>query len=200
MKVRTPRPKQMIPLLVLLMVMPLAACRVQQEETGSLPDVDVEVEPGSLPEYDIDGPDVNVGVTERTVTVPRVVVVQEEETVNVPYIDVDLPGTERVERTLTPEVEVPTGGYDLTIQGVYAVNNELWVVSQLEEVDASAPEAAVRVSDRVVLNAPDMSVRHFIIGERPVGSFNEQYTFIESRDAIAPEIDAGRQLYDQATT
>jgi hypothetical protein len=194
------RPKHFIPLLLLLIVVPLGACRVEQEETGSLPDVDVDVEPGSLPEYDVQGPDVNVGVTERTVTVPRVVVVQEEETIDVPYIDVDAPGAERVERTITPEVEVPSGGYDLAIQGVYAVGDELWVVSNLEEVDPEAAETTVRVSDRIVLNAPDMSVRHFIVGERPEGTFNEQYTFINSREEISADLNAGRQLYDQPTT
>ncbi|MGP1375930.1 MAG: hypothetical protein ACTS3T_24100 [Almyronema sp.] len=178
----------------------MGACRVEQEEAGSLPDVDVDVEPGNLPEYDVQGPDVNVGVTERTVTVPKVVVVQEEETVDVPYIDVSLPNADQVERTITPEVEVPSGGYDLTIQGIYAVNDELWVVSDLEEVDDNAPESTVRVSDRVVLNAPDMSVRHFIIGDRPTGAFNEQFTFISSREEIAPQLSEGRQLYDQANT
>lgn len=200
MKHRILHPKHIIPLLLLLVVVPMGACRVQQEEAGSLPDVDVDVEPGNLPEYDVEGPDVNVGVTEQTVTVPKVVVVQEEETVEVPYIDVSLPGVDQVERTITPEVEVPTGGYDLSIQGVYAVNNELWVVSNLEEVDPQAPEATVRVSDRVVLNAPDMPVRHFIVGDRPVGTFNEQFTFIDSRDEISAELNAGRQLYDQAAT
>ncbi|PZV22209.1 MAG: hypothetical protein DCF21_00695 [Leptolyngbya sp.] len=200
MKLRTSLPRQIILLFVLLLVIPLGACRVEQEETGSLPDVNVEVEPGSLPEYDIQGPDVNVGVAERTVTVPRLVVVQEEETVQVPYIDVDLPGVDRIERTITPEVEVPSDGYDLSIQGIYAVNNELWVVSQLDEVNADAPAANMRVSDRVVLNAPDLPVRHFIIGERPAGTFNEQYTFIDSREAIASDLSAGRQLYDQAAT
>lgn len=199
MKVRTPSLIRLIPLSMLLVVMPLGACRVEQEEAGSLPDVDVDVEPGSLPEYDVQGPDVNVGVTEQTVTVPRVVVVQEEETVQVPYIDVSLPGVDQVERTLTPEVEVPSGGYDLTIQGVYVVNDELWVVSRLDEVDPTAADATVRVSDRVVLNAPDMSVRHFIVGERPAGTFNEQYTFIESREEIASQLNVGRQLYDQTT-
>lgn len=193
-------PKRIMPLLLLLIVVPLGACRVEQEESGSLPDVDVDVEPGNLPEYDVEGPDVNVGVTERTVTVPRVVVVQEEETVEVPYIDVDMPGVDQVERTITPEVEVPSDGYDLAIQGVYAVDDELWVVSTLEEVDAEAPAATVRVSDRVVLNAPDMPVRHFIVGERPDGTFNEQYTFISSREEISSQLNAGRQLYGQATT
>ncbi|WP_026072397.1 hypothetical protein [Nodosilinea nodulosa] len=199
MKLRIARPKHFIPLSLLLIVLPLGACRVEQEEAGSLPDVDVAVEPGSLPEYDVQGPDVNVGVTERTVTVPKVVVVQEEQTVNVPYIDVNVPGADRVERTITPEVEVPSGGYDLTVQGVYAVNNELWVVSQLEQVDANAPSEPVRVSDRVVLNAPDMPVRHFVIGDRPNGSFNEQYTFINSREEIASQLNDGRQLYESTT-
>lgn len=199
MKLRISRPKYFLPLSILLVAMPLTACRVEQEETGSLPDVDVQVEPGSLPEYDIQGPDVNVGVTERTVTVPRVVIVQEEQTVEVPYIDVDVPGAERVERTITSEVEVPSTGYDLAIQGVHVVDDELWVVSQLEEVDPNAPAEAGRVSDRIVLNAPDMSVRHFIVGERPESSFNEQYTFIGSRDEIAPELSAGRQIYDRTT-
>lgn len=199
MKLRISRPKYLLPLSVLLIAMPLTACRVEQEEAGSLPDVDVEVEPGNLPEYDIQGPDVNVGVTERTVTVPRVVVVQEEQTVEVPYIDVDVPGADRVERTITPEVEVPSGGYNLAIQGVHVVNDELWVVSRLEEVDPNAIAEAGRVSDRVVLNAPDMPVRHFIVGERPESSFNEQYTFIGNRDEIAPELNAGRQIYERAT-
>ncbi len=199
MKLRISRPKYFVPLSILLVAMPLTACRVEQEETGSLPDVDVQVEPGNLPEYDIQGPDVNVGVTERTVTVPRVVVIQEEQTVEVPYIDVDLPGVERVERTITPEVEVPSGGYNLAIQGVHVVNDELWVVSNLEETALDAPAEAGRVSDRVVLNAPDMPVRHFIVGERPESSFNEQYTFIESRDEIEPELNAGRHIYDRTT-
>ncbi|NJN57499.1 MAG: hypothetical protein HC879_08350 [Leptolyngbyaceae cyanobacterium SL_5_9] len=182
---------------LLLIVLPLAACRVEQEEAGSLPDVEVDVEPGNLPEYDIQGPDVNVGVAERTITVPRVVVVQEEQTVEVPYVDVEVPGAERVERTITTEVEVPSGGYDLSIQSVYAVNNELWVVSRLEEVDPSAPQADVRISDRIVLNAPDTPVRQYIIGDRPEGSFNEQYTFIDSRDQIVSQLESGRELYSQ---
>lgn len=191
--------KKLVPLTALLLILPLAACRVEQEETGSLPDVDVDVEPGSLPEYDIQGPDVNVGVTERTVTVPRVTVVQEEETVEVPYIDVSVPNAEPVERTINPEVEVPSDGYDLTIQSVYAVNDELWVVSQLEETDPNAPQADVYVSDQIVINAPDMAIRHYIVGERPEGGFNNQYTFINSRDQISSQLESGRQIYDRAT-
>jgi len=51
-----------------------------------------------------------------------------------------------------------------------------------------------------VLNAPDMPVRHFIVGERPEGTINEQYTFIDSREDIAPQLNEGRQLYNQNQT
>ncbi|MBD2259563.1 hypothetical protein [Pseudanabaena sp. FACHB-2040] len=189
--------KKVLPLSLLLLLIPMASCRVEQEEAGSLPDVDVEVEPGSLPEYDVQGPDVNVGVTERTITVPKVIVVQEEETVEVPYIDVNVPGAERQERTITVEVEAPSSGYNVEIQDVYSVNNELWVVSQLAEVNPNAPQATARVADRIVVNAPDIPVRHYIVGERPLGSFNEQYTFVGTREQINSQLEAGRQLYDR---
>lgn len=187
--------KKAFPVSAMLLVLPLAACQIEREQRGELPEVDIEA--GQLPQYDIKGPDVNVGVTEQTVTVPKVMIVQEEQTVQVPYVDVNVPGAESQERTITVEVEAPSDGYDLAIQDVYAVNDELWVVSRLTEEDPNAPQAAVRVSDRIVINAPDMPVRQYIVGDRPAGSFNEQYAFVDSRQAIAPQLEAGRQLYGQ---
>ncbi|WP_199337039.1 hypothetical protein [Oscillatoria sp. FACHB-1407] len=128
------------------------------------------------------------------------VVIQEEQTVEVPYIDVNVPNAERQERIITTEVEVPSDGYALNIQGVYVVDNQLWVVSRLEETDPNAPGATVRASDRIVIHAPDIPVRQFIIGERPPGSFNEQYTFISDRQQIASELQSGRQLYREEAT
>lgn len=200
MKLQSRDSKKILPFALFLVLIPLASCRVEQEKAAKLPDVNVNVEPGQLPRYDIKGPDVNVGVTERTVTVPKVVVVQEEQTVKVPYIDVDVPGAPRQERTITSEVEVPSAGYNLNIRGVYAVNNELWVVSRLEETNPNAPKATTRVSDRIVINAPDMPVRQFIVGARPSGVFNEQYQFIGDRQQIQSQISAGRQLYEEGTS
>lgn len=187
--------QKVLPLSLIMLLVPLASCQVEKEQAARLPEVDIE--PGRLPEYDIKGPDVKVGVTKRTVTVPKVVVVQEQQAVEVPYIDVDLPGVERKERTITAEVEAPSGGYNLEIQGVYAVNNELWVVSQLKEENPNAPKTTVRVSDRIVINAPDIPVRQYIIGQPPTGSFNEQYTFINSREQIDSQLANGKQLYSK---
>lgn len=62
-----------------LLLVPLAACDIDQTEEGELPDVDVEVSEGELPEYDVDGPDVDIGTDTDTVIVET------------PTIDVDLP-------------------------------------------------------------------------------------------------------------
>lgn len=197
MKIQQKQFGKFVPLALLLLIIPLSSCRVEKEQSAELPDVDVAVDPGQLPEYDIKGPDVNIGVTERTVTVPKVVVIQEEETVKVPYIDVDVPGADREERTITAEVEVPSGGYALEIRNIAVVDNQLWVVSELNEADSNAPQKSVRVSDRVVINAPDMPVRHYIVGERPSKVFNEQYTFINDRNQIAAQLDSGRVLHGE---
>lgn len=55
----------------------VAACNVDQTQEGELPDVDVNASGGQMPEFDVDGPEVNVGTENRTVEVPT--------------IDVDLP-------------------------------------------------------------------------------------------------------------
>ena len=55
----------------------LAACDVDQTQNAQLPDVDVNASGGQMPEFDVEGPDVNVGT--------------ENKTVEVPTLDVDVP-------------------------------------------------------------------------------------------------------------
>lgn len=74
-----------------------AGCRVTQEEAGEAPDVDVEVDPGNLPEYEVEGPEVDVGTETEEVTVPEVEVGTEQEEVTVPDVDITLPGEEEEE-------------------------------------------------------------------------------------------------------
>jgi len=50
----------------------LAACDVQQTEEGEVPDVDISVDEGNLPEYEVDAPEIKAGTTEMTVEVPVV--------------------------------------------------------------------------------------------------------------------------------
>lgn len=50
----------------------LSACEVEKTQEGELPDVDVDVEGGQLPRYEVDAPDVDVEMEERTIEVPTI--------------------------------------------------------------------------------------------------------------------------------
>lgn len=59
----------------------LIGCDVDQTQPGELPDVDVDVsgDPGQMPEYDMETPDVDVGSETKEVTVPDVEVTLPDE-------------------------------------------------------------------------------------------------------------------------
>lgn len=70
-------------------------CRVRQTEEGEMPDVDVEMKGGNVPEYDVDAADVDVKGRETEVTVPDVDVKTEKRKVTVPDVDVNMPPDEK---------------------------------------------------------------------------------------------------------
>ena len=84
------KPALVAPALALLTF--ATGCQIEREQAGEMPDVDVDVDPGQLPEYDVEGPDVEVGTEEKTITVPDVDVDTEQKEVTVLDIDVELPG------------------------------------------------------------------------------------------------------------
>lgn len=64
---------------------------IDQTEEARLPDVDVSVEGGNLPEFDAEVGSIEVGSTEETVTVPDVEITTQEATVTVPTLDINAP-------------------------------------------------------------------------------------------------------------
>jgi hypothetical protein len=48
------------------------ACNVEKTQEGKMPDVNVSTTGGQLPEYNVQGPEVNVGTENKTVEVPTV--------------------------------------------------------------------------------------------------------------------------------
>ena len=50
----------------------LGACEVQQTQNGQMPDVDVNVSGGQLPEFNVQSPEVEVGTKNETIQVPTV--------------------------------------------------------------------------------------------------------------------------------
>lgn len=170
------------------------SCDFEKTEEGELPEMDVDVsadyEEGELPEYDVDWADVNIGTTTKTIEVPKVVVVMEEETVEVPTIDVDMPDSdeEKVERTLMIEAEVTGKEHDIEIEQIWASGKTLHVIAELEELGTDIGEQTLRVQDQVTLNAPDLDVRYYIVGERPERVFNSRYTYVSSMQDLENKI------------
>jgi hypothetical protein len=64
--------KKIVTMLAAAGTLGLAACDVDKTENGAMPDVDVNVSGGALPEYNVTGPDVNVGMENKTVQVPTI--------------------------------------------------------------------------------------------------------------------------------
>ena len=69
---------------------------IEQTEEARLPDVDVTVEGGNMPEFQATTGSVSVDQEEVEVTVPKLRVTTEEETVTVPEINVTPPEDEDV--------------------------------------------------------------------------------------------------------
>ncbi|KOY51030.1 hypothetical protein [Polaribacter dokdonensis] len=167
----------------------LVSCDVDQTKETKLPEVDVEIETeaGQLPAFDVDWAEVNVGTTTKTVTVPKVVVVMEEVEVEVPYVDVDMPDDingEKEEQTLMVEAEVSDKEHAIKIKEIRAMNNNLIVISELTEMTSSLGDKKIRISDQVTLNAPDMNVKYYVVGERPDRVFNTKYKYYSDMNTL----------------
>jgi len=186
---------------VALALLTLAACDVDKTSSGDMPSVDVDVsaDSGRLPDYDVDWAEVNVGTRTKTVSVPSVVVVMEEMEVDVPYMDVDMPDEDgmKSERTIVVEAEIKNRMQKLQIDKVFAQNRRLVVVSSLTPTSQSLDDKTVRVSDRVVLNAPDLDIQHIIVGQKPQGEWNKQYTFVPNRSALRERLGDAREIYSR---
>lgn len=189
--------KMMVPVLALSLMM---SCDFNKTDKGELPDVDVDVDAdaGELPEYDVDWADVNVGTRTETVEVPKVVVVMEEEEVEIPYLDVDMPNAgEKEERTLMVEAEVSGEESVMEIREIWTTGKRLIVISELKSTGKSIGDKNMRVSDRVTLNAPDLDVRYYVVGERPDRLFNRQHTYIKNISDIKDKVGDHTVIYSK---
>ncbi|MEO9865777.1 MAG: hypothetical protein ABJO29_08915 [Yoonia sp.] len=64
---------------------------VDQTQEAALPDVDIDVEGGQLPEFDAEFGSINVGETDVEVEVPDVEITTNTETVTVPTLNIEAP-------------------------------------------------------------------------------------------------------------
>ncbi|WGK65427.1 hypothetical protein [Croceiramulus getboli] len=172
-------------------------CDIDKKGDTELPEVDVDIdaEAGELPEFDVDWADINVGTTTKMVEVPKVVIVMEEEEVEVPVIDVEMPDEDKMERNLVVEAEVEGNEHQLEIKEIRAAANRLYVIATLEELETSLDGKKMRVQDQVVLNAPDLDVEYVIVGNKPDRMFNNQYRYVSTMNDLSTNIKNAKVIY-----
>lgn len=176
----------------------ISSCTVEKTEEGKMPEVDVQVESGETPKYKIDWAKVDISTRTKTIEVPKVVIVTEKRQVKVPYIEINGSGDkERKERTIRVEAEVANESHEIQIVEIYADNDDLHVIAKLIPTGTDLQGQTIRVSDQVVINAPDVDVEYYIIGSRPEGYFNSQYEFISSREELNDELDDAHKIYER---
>ncbi len=178
------------------------SCDVKKTDDGDLPtvDVDVDAESGELPEYDVDWAEVDVKTRTEMVKVPKIKVVMENEEVEVPYVDVDGPnaGDEKEERTILAEAEVSGEMQKIEIQKIYASNDNLYVISMLENTGEDLGDEMVRISDRVHMNVKEgLDVRHYIVGKRGDSDFNRSYRYVNSENDLSDKLEGAKLIYSR---
>lgn len=182
----------------------LFSCNIDQKRKAELPDVDmdVSVEEGQLPKFDIDWADIDVGTKTKMVKIPKVVIVMEEEEIEVPYIDIDMPEddndeteNEKFEQNIIVEAEVTDNEHELEIKEIRATGSTLYVISELEKKSTSIGDKKMRVSDQVSLNAPELNIKHYIVGVRPDRMFNSQYRYFNTIEEAQSTIMNSKTIY-----
>lgn len=180
------------------------SCDVKKTQEGEAPDVEVQTESGELPEYEVNWADVNVDTRTKTVTVPKLVVVQEEEEVEVPYVDVSMPEgqngetAEKTERTIVVEAEIKEEMHEMSINKVYATDDNLIVLAELNSTGEQLQDQTVRVSDQLIIStSEDLDVEKYIVGSRPEGDYNMQYEFINSENEMSDRLSDAKLIYSK---
>lgn len=174
------------------------SCDVDKKGKVELPEVEVDVEKGNLPEFEVDWADVDVTTTTKTVEVPKVVVVMEEEEIEVPVIDVDMPeDDEKYEQDLVVEAEVTDVEHNIEIQEIRATNNRIFVIATLEALEADLGDKKMRVQDQVTLNAPNLDVKYIIVGNKPNRVYNNKNMYVTTMNDLSQNVKDAKVIYQK---
>jgi hypothetical protein len=102
-------------------------------------------------------------------------------------------------KNIVVSVTVPDTTWTVTIDAVYRMGDELWVISTVSnDPDVMGAQVISTVQDSLHLTVPDSPVKHFIIGKTWHWKNEEPYTFIEDLKEIESELESGKLLYEAA--
>ena len=100
------------------------------------------------------------------------------------------------EREITVTLTVPDSAWAISIEEVHEVQNEIWVITNVfRDPGMMGAQVISVVKDSVIMVAPDLPVKHFVIGKTWNWKNDEPYTFIENRNNLDCELKSGKRLY-----
>jgi heat shock protein HslJ len=103
------------------------------------------------------------------------------------------------QKEIAVKLTVPDSAWAISIDGVYEVGNELWIISEVSQnPDALGSQVISTVRASIELAAPDLPVKYFIIGKTWSWENEEPYTFIENLKQVEKDLKSGRILYKKA--
>ncbi|MCP3691830.1 MAG: hypothetical protein GY917_06530, partial [Planctomycetaceae bacterium] len=84
-------------------------------------------------------------------------------------------------RVISLQVAVPTSGWDLSIQEVWQVRNQLFVFSRLSNKGGIALQVISQVKDSISIPASSLPVSHNVLGTRSNIKSKDRYHFLDDR-------------------
>ena len=101
--------------------------------------------------------------------------------------------------TVSVQLGVPDGGWKIRIVQVYQTSTHLLAVSKLERSPGPAIQVISQVKDSVKVKAPELPVRHYVLGKTWTWSNGkpESYAFLSDPKELPKKV-AGAKLIFQA--
>lgn len=98
---------------------------------------------------------------------------------------------------ITIKLKVPDAGWKISIDEIYQVKNELWVISNLRRPPMTAAQVISTASDTVKVDTPDLPFKYYVLGKRWGWENEEPYIFLKSREEIEAQLKTATLIYEK---
>jgi hypothetical protein len=100
------------------------------------------------------------------------------------------------DREITVELTVPDASWEIAIDQVYRVGDELWVITAVSQnPDIIGAQVISAIEAKLVLDAPDLPEQYFVLGKTWNWPNPEPYRFLDNLEPIEAELASGKRLY-----
>jgi len=100
------------------------------------------------------------------------------------------------EQQIKVKLTVPDTTWTITIQEIYKVGNEVWVISYVSQNPDTIGAQVISIAQTSLkIQLPDLPLKNFIIGKMWDWENTEPYTFITDLKQIEKDLNSGVRLY-----